>query len=160
MQIEIKAPVTASHRRVAYLVAALFTAVAACSTQTSTARRDTSAKSQRIVVDAPQELQEITGCLLRYQAARRRLPASLAELRTAGFIAADTHPDLDRYAYHRAGLGKLDDGLVILLVDHTFRIDKHLWCILQKRSADRRSAALDVTLVAISELYKASSAAK
>jgi hypothetical protein len=124
------------------------------------APREPAVTNQRIAVDAPQQLREMTGLLLRYQAAHRRLPASLADLRTAGLIAVDTHPDLDRYAYHRAGLGKLDGGLMILLVDHTVRIDKHLWCILQKRKADRRVAALEVTLVPISALHKASRAAE
>jgi len=142
------------------LVCLLFVlALAGCETTT----RQTSAGAPpagtaitpRVAVEAPADLHEISGYLLRYRVLHEDLPESLGELRTAGIMPAEGFDGLDNYAYRPSGLGTLSDGRTIMVVDTAIRVEGHVWCILAAPSRNPRIASMAVSLVSMSELQAA-----
>lgn len=140
------------------LLVALLFAIPACETQTTTVSdtpRGGERVSPRVGLEAPTDLHDISGYLLRYRVTHRRMPETLTHLRTAEIMPAEGYPGLADYAYQPNGLGVLPDGRAVILVDTEVRVEDHAWCILAEPSGTPRTAALSVTLVPMSQLQAA-----
>ncbi|XAM00283.1 hypothetical protein OT109_02620 [Phycisphaeraceae bacterium D3-23] len=109
----------------------------------------------RVGLEAPTDLHDISGYLLRYRVNNQRMPETLAELRTAGIMPADGYPELEDYAYKSDGMGTLRDGRRVIVVDTDDHIAGHLWCILAEPSRNPRAATLAVSLVPVTDLRAA-----
>ena len=107
------------------------------------------------VLAIPQQMQDVSGDLLRYHAKYRALPAALQTLVDDQVISAERFVELPDYAYHPRGLGKLRDGRVVILVDAVVRIEGHAWCIVREPTNAPRSIQLNVTPVSLQELEAA-----
>lgn len=127
----------------------------ACTTQTTTVNDRPGPTPDRLSAEAPKDLHDLAGFLLKYQAANFRLPQSLAQLRAEGFMPMDGFPGLSAYAYRDTGMGSLADGQEIVVVDTAVRVDEHLWCILREPNPQPRAAALNVQLVPLDDLRAA-----
>lgn len=127
----------------------------ACTTQTTTVNDRPGPTPDRLSAEAPKDLHDLAGFLLKYQAANFRLPQSLAQLRAEGFMPMDGYPGLSAYAYRDTGMGSLADGQEIVVVDTAVRVDDHLWCILREPNPQPRAAALNVQLVPLEDLRAA-----
>jgi len=110
---------------------------------------------QKIIVDAPDDLHDIAGYLLRFRTLYGGLPVTLDELRDKGVMPAAGYDQLDGYAYHPRGLGVIDRGRVVMVVDRTYRIDDHLWCVIREPGGSSDAMTLNVTLVPTGDLYRA-----
>jgi len=109
----------------------------------------------RVAVEAPADLHEISGYLLRYRVLNQDLPETLGVLREAGIMPAQGFEGLENYAYRPSGLGKLSDGRTIMVVDTAIRVEGHAWCILAAPSHNPRIASMAVSLVSMAELQAA-----
>ncbi len=145
--------------RVAGLVLAGLMSAAACSTGRPAggdwSGTDEQARRQRVVLNAPEQLHDLCGLLLRYRVQHGRLPESLELLIDSTTGHNDVQGKFAGFAYRAAGLGRLADGRVILVVDDVVRIENHLWCILEQPTQTRGAAVLDVALVSIKMLRAA-----
>ncbi|MEM9414512.1 MAG: hypothetical protein AAGA29_03420 [Planctomycetota bacterium] len=139
------------------LVVMLFV-LAACETQTTTVS-DRPAPGERITprvgLEAPSDLHDLSGYLLRYRVLHHTLPEALEDLRSEGLMPAEGYPGLGNYAYRATGWGTLADGRTIIVVDTAIRIDGHAWCILAEPSRHPRTATLAVSLVPMADLRAA-----
>lgn len=143
-------------------VAAVLLLTVGCQTQSRTVTevkvaspQEGSDAPQRAVIEAPADLHDLSGFLLRYQVEHGRYPDRLEDLRTAGIMPNDGFAQVNQYAYNRNGLGRLDDGSLIMVVDRTIRLADHVWCILQIVEPGQHTAALDVRLVPWPDLQAA-----
>lgn len=109
----------------------------------------------RVAVEAPADLHDIAGFLLRYRVLHETLPDSLSVLRDEGIVPPDGYDGLNSYAYKSDGLGRLSDGRTIFVVDTAIRVEGHAWCILAEPSGNPRTAALMVSLVSMADLQSA-----
>ena len=136
-----------------------------CQQQSRTVRtvtlpgEDAAANPQRAVVEAPADLHDISGYLLRYRVQFGAYPDSLATLQSAGIMPKQGFEGLGAYAYHPQGLGTLANGHKIMVVDRTLRIADHVWCILEIDRPSDVTAALDVRLVPWADLQQAARSA-
>ena len=136
----------------------------ACVTETN--KVDTSAQPRdnkgvpQQVLHVPQQMQDLSGELLRYHAKYHELPATLEVLMDQEFITPQQYADLPDYAYHPLGLGTLRDGRTVILVDSQIRIEGHVWCIVREPSGAPRSIQLNVTPIALGELEAAAKRAQ
>lgn len=130
-----------------------------CETQTRTVRTVSlpgdDAEPTRAVVEAPADLHDISGFLLRYKVDYGVFPPGLAALREAGIMPASGYPGLPQYAYAPDGLGTLPNGETVVAVDRAVRIEDHLWCVLEIDRPTGHTAALDVRLVPWADLQAA-----
>lgn len=104
------------------------------------------------VLRVPQQMQDISGDLLRYHAEHRILPAALEVLMEEQIVTPERFEQLPDYLYHPRGLAELRDGRVVVLVDSEVRIEGHAWCIVREPSGAPRTIQLNVTPIALSEL--------
>ncbi|MEL7088615.1 MAG: hypothetical protein AAGL98_09290, partial [Planctomycetota bacterium] len=134
-------------------------AAAGCTTQTARVRNvelvSADGEPARAVVEAPADLHDISGFLLRYRVETRTYPPTLATLREAGIMPAAGYDGLTDYAYSPNGLGTLAGGERIVVVDRTIRIADHVWCVLEIDRDVAHTAALDVRLVPMTQLRAA-----
>ena len=107
------------------------------------------------VLEIPQQMQEVSGDLLRYHALNQSLPPALETLVEQQVMSNERYEALPDYLYAPGGLCKLRDGRVVVLVDAEVRIEGHAWCIVREPTA-LRSILLNVTPIALSELEAAS----
>ncbi|MFK7790905.1 MAG: hypothetical protein AB8C95_15615 [Phycisphaeraceae bacterium] len=107
------------------------------------------------VLRVPQQLQDVSGDLLRYHAKHQVLPATLEQLVEKGFISPEQYADLPDYVYHPQGLGVLNDGRMVILVDAKVRIEGHAWCIVRAANGGPRTIQFNVTPIALNELEAA-----
>lgn len=135
-----------------------------CETQTSRVRtvelpgvdRDTdSGNPVRALVEAPADLHDLSGFLLRYQVEYKTYPPTLAALRDVGIMPAAGYDGLPQYAYAADGLGTLAGGGRIMVVDRAIRIADHVWCVIEIDNSVSHTAALDVRLVPLPQLQAA-----
>ena len=134
--------------------------IAGCVTETSKVDqpvqpRDANGGLPQQVLRVPQQMQDLSGELLRYHAKHRILPATIETLVEERILSPQDYADLPDYAYHPKGLGKLRDGRTIILVDSEIRIEGHAWCIVREPSGAPQSILLNVTPIALSELEAA-----
>lgn len=113
------------------------------------------AVTPRVALEAPTDLHDIAGYLLRYRVLHQAMPDTLAVLRAEGFMPDGGYPGLSSYAYQPAGLGRLADGRTIFVVDTAVRVEAHVWCILAEPSGNPRTASLLVALVSMADLQAA-----
>jgi hypothetical protein len=145
----------------ARLVASALLALALCACESTTTRTVAGAPepgtsiSPRVAVEAPADLHDISGALLRYRVLHQSLPDTLGVLRDEGFLPAEGYDGLGSYAYQPDGLGRLSDGRTIFVVDTAIRVEGHAWCILAEPSGNPRTAALMVSLVSMADLQAA-----
>ncbi|MFI4859626.1 MAG: hypothetical protein ACIAXF_02975 [Phycisphaerales bacterium JB063] len=109
----------------------------------------------RVGLEAPADLHDISGFLLRYRVTHQRMPETLMTLRADGIMPPEGYPGLENYAYRGTGLGTLADGRTVIVVDTSIRIEGHAWCILTEPSRNPRTATLAVSLVPMPELQAA-----
>ncbi|MEM7625074.1 MAG: hypothetical protein AAF333_05545 [Planctomycetota bacterium] len=132
-----------------------------CETQTTRVRTvevspsDTAAGSGspvRAVVEAPADLHDLSGFLLRYRVEYGAYPPTLAALREVDIMPKAGYDGLPEYAYAPTGLGTLGGGERIVVVDKAIRIADHVWCVLEIDGPASHTAALDVRLVPMAQL--------
>lgn len=143
---------------VSCVVLALAGFSAGCESQTTTvAGTPTPGEriSPRVAVEAPTDLHDISGYLLRYRVTHQALPPALSDLRAQGVMPAEGYPGLGDYAYRATGLGTLADGRRVILVDTAIRVEGHAWCILAEPARNPRTATLAVSLVSMADLQAA-----
>jgi hypothetical protein len=135
----------------------------ACQSQTRTVRTFEASQNagdpQRAVVEAPADLHDLAGSLLRYHVRFAAYPDRLSTLREAGMMPDPGIEAVADYAYHPQGLGTLAGGQRIMVVDRAVRIADHLWCILEIDRPTDVTAALDVRLVPWADLQAAARSA-
>lgn len=107
------------------------------------------------VLRVPQQLQDVSGELLRYHAKHQTLPDTLNRLVEERFITPDAFAALPDYAYHPQGMGVLSDGRTVILVDAKVRIEGHAWCIVRAAGGPPRTMQFNVSPIALTELEAA-----
>ncbi|MBX2851264.1 MAG: hypothetical protein KTR15_05920 [Phycisphaeraceae bacterium] len=107
------------------------------------------------VLRVPQQMQDLSGDLLRYHAKHRVLPSTLELLVKEQFMSAERYSALPDYLYSPSGTYKLRDGRMVILVDSEIRVERHAWCIVREPNSQPRSIQLNVTPVALTELEAA-----
>lgn len=107
------------------------------------------------VLRVPQQMQDLSGELLRYHAKHRNLPATLETLLEEKFISAERYAALPDYLYSPTDQYKLRDGRVVILVDSEVRVEGHAWCIVREPDGQPRSIQLNVTPISLTELEAA-----
>ena len=138
------------------ILAVLFCFLTACVSETSRVEptvqpKDSSGLPQE-VLRIPEQMQQLSGELLRYHARHSQLPTSLDQLVEAGILTPEQYAALPDYLYVPAGQCVLRDGRVLVLIDSKPRIEGHAWCIVREPSTQPRSILLNVTPVALSDL--------
>ena len=108
------------------------------------------------VMRVPQQMQDVSGSLLRYHAKYRTLPPNLETLVDERIMSAEQYAALPDYLYSPTDQYKLSDGRVVILVDSEVRIEQHAWCIVREPSGQPRSIQLNVTPISLSSLEAAS----
>lgn len=109
---------------------------------------------------APAEMDDLVGKLILYRATQGRLPMKLSELVDADLTTADALAALPEYGYSGQGLGYLQDGRLVLLVDSDIRVPNQAWCIVQKATKPGEPPALETSLVSMAQLRAAARSAK
>lgn len=112
------------------------------------------------VLQVPQQMQDVSGNLLRYHAKYNILPDKLETLMDEKIMTPQQFADLPDYLYSPTDTYTLRDGRVVILVDSEARIEGHAWCIVKEPSGAPRSIQLNVTPVSLSELEAAAKRAK
>lgn len=107
------------------------------------------------VLRVPQQMQDLSGELLRYHAKFRALPEALEMLLEEKFISAERYASLPDYLYSPTDKYKLRDGRVVILVDSEVRVEGHAWCIVREPDGQPRSIQLNVTPISLIELEAA-----
>lgn len=110
------------------------------------------------VLRIPQQLQDVSGDLLRYHARHRTLPPTLESLLDEKIMSPEDFAALPDYLYSPNDRYTLRDGRVVILVDSEVRIEGHAWCIVREPDGQPRSIQLNVTPVALNELDAATRA--
>ena len=110
-------------------------------------------------ITAPSDLHDISGFLLTYRARNGQLPSSLVELTDVGIMPEAGYGARADYAYSPHGLGRLNDGRTIVLVDASIDVADHVWCILDGFGGPvrptGRTMTLSVDLIPMAELQEA-----
>jgi len=114
----------------------------------------------REVLRVPQQMQDLSGDLLRYHAKYHTLPPSIAVLVDEDLMSAQRYAELPDYLYSPMDKYKLRDGRTVILVDSAVRVEGHAWCIVREPVAQPRSIQLNVTPIALSQLEAAAQRAK
>ena len=107
------------------------------------------------VLQVPQQLQDLSGKLLRYHAKHGVLPKTLEALVGEQLISSAEYAELPDFVYHPLGLGKLPGERVVILVDAKVHIEGHAWCIVREPKSQPRTIQLDVTPISLAELEAA-----
>jgi hypothetical protein len=107
------------------------------------------------VLRVPQQMQDLSGDLLRYHAKYKSLPETIDVLVDTRIMSMQRFAELPDYAYHPQGLGTLRDGRQVILVDAEVRIEGHAWCIVREPTNQPRTIQLNVTPIALTELEAA-----
>ena len=107
------------------------------------------------VLRVPQQMQDLSGDLLRYHAKHRALPATLEMLLEEKFMTPEQYAALPDYLYSPTDQYKLRDGRVVILVDSDVRVEGHAWCIVREPDGQPRSIQLNVTPISLTELEAA-----
>ena len=104
------------------------------------------------VLRIPQQMQDLSGDLLRYHSRYRMLPVSLEKLVEEKIVTPDRFTALPSYLYSPTDRYTLRDGRIVILVDSEVRIEGHAWCIVKELDAKPNAIQLNVTPVALIEL--------
>ena len=143
------------------LILALVAGASGCVTESKPADKQLTVKNADgvppQVLRVPQQLQDLSGLLLRYHAKRKVLPTTLMALMDEQLISADEYVALPDYAYHPNGLGRLGAGRVVILVDTEVHIEDHVWCIVREPDSQRHTIQFNVMPVSLDELEAAAS---
>lgn len=107
------------------------------------------------VLRVPQQMQDLSGDLLRYHAKFRALPEALEMLLEEKFMTAERYASLPDYLYSPKDKYKLRDGRVVILVDSEIRVEGHAWCIVREPDGQPQSIQLNVTPISLTELEAA-----
>jgi hypothetical protein len=107
------------------------------------------------VLRVPQQMQDLSGDLLRYHAKHRMLPTTLEVLLEEKFISPERYAALPNYLYSPTDTYTLRDGRTVILVDSEVRVENHAWCIVREPDGQPRSIQLNVTPIALAELEAA-----
>jgi len=145
-----------SRRALSGLVGLVLLASAGCVTETSRVDDPPQPRDEAglpvEVLRIPQQLQDVSGDLLRYHARHRTLPPTLETLVEEELMSPDAFEALPDYLYSPTDRYTLRDGRIVILVDSEVRIEGHAWCIVREPDGQPRSIQLNVTPVALSEL--------
>ncbi len=145
----------------AILIACLLGLLSACVAESRKVDEPIQARDEKglpqQVLRVPQQMQDLSGDLLRYHARFRSLPPSLEMLVDEKIMTAQQFAELPDYLYEPSDKYKLRDGRIVILVDSQMRIEGHAWCIVREPVSAPQSIQLNVTPVALSELEAAAS---
>lgn len=107
------------------------------------------------VLRVPQEMQDLSGDLLRFHAKHKALPTALKELVEQRIMPLERFAELPDYLYSPSDQYVLRDGRTVILVDSEVRIEGHAWCIVREPIKQPWTIQLNVTPIALSELEAA-----
>lgn len=141
------------------LIGCLLCLMTACVTQTQKVdepvqKRDDKGLPQQ-VLRVPQQMQDLSGELLRYHARYRILPPTLKTLVDDKIMTPQQFAELPDYLYEPSDKYKLRDGRTVIVVDSEVRIEGHAWCIVREPGGAPPSIQLNVTPVSLAELEAA-----
>lgn len=138
---------------------ALIVALAGCVTESrnvgASSTSDPESRMPQEVLHVPQQMQDLSGDLLRYHAKHRVLPAKLELLVQEQILSAERYAALPDYLYSPSDRYTLRDGRVVILVDSEIRVEQHAWCIVREPTNQARTIQLNVTPIALTELEAA-----
>lgn len=106
-------------------------------------------------VAVPESMDRLVEAMMRYRAGHGRLPGRLSQLVDAELVPAAERQILSDYAYAPGGLGTLDDGRRIVLVDAYIRPSDQAWCIVRPVGDDPGAAQVELALVSLDALGRA-----